>query len=113
RASFLDGHGVARTDVGPDLLLLRITGDRPKRLGAGRLYPDPMPAQFWIGLGIAFAPPFELGDAFVGHFAGHELILWANDTATDLGSKTGQHPDNEAYKLRCHRRKFNAGFSGL
>jgi hypothetical protein len=35
-----------------------------------------MAAQFCIGLGVTFGAPLELGDAFVGHLSGHELILW-------------------------------------
>src|SRR5262249_23129362 len=52
RARLLDGQGVTRSDVGPDLFLGWIARHGPEALGAGRLHPDPMAAQFWIGLGI-------------------------------------------------------------
>ena len=50
-ARFIDLQHVGVADLVPDLFAVRITGDHPKGLGAGRLHPDECPTNCGSGNG--------------------------------------------------------------
>src|SRR5262249_23510122 len=61
-----DIEDIGGTDGGPDLLAVRIKGDRDERFRARRLHADVVPAQLGVGNGVARGAWLEGGDALVG-----------------------------------------------
>ena len=77
-AGFVDAENVGRSDRRPDLLAVRIAGDRDERFGAAWLHANVVAAKFGIGLGVASRSRLQGGDTDVGKALStrHETPFW-------------------------------------